>query len=233
MMNNDRNIMLDLQELWNTVMKLESEIERSRRSIKLWENRTRELENDTAKTDSEYKNINLKIKQDELELTAIESRIEKTESRRNMLTSQKEVDALDSELSKLRNDRDILETSVFTMMEKADAVKVKLDSFREELDESKVQTAKDIEGLNKKILTLTDESETNRKRFDELKESLSPAVKSRFVKLINSKDGVAISKLNGEICTHCNFLVPSSVASALQKDSYSTCTNCGRFLYQA
>ena len=72
--------MLDLQELWDSVMKLEADAERSRKSIKTWESRNRELTSDTAKADAEYKNINLKIKQDELELTSIESKIEKSES---------------------------------------------------------------------------------------------------------------------------------------------------------
>ena len=233
MMNNDRNIMLELQDLWDSVMKLEAEVERSRKSIKLWENRNRELESGTVKADAEYKNINLKIKQDELELTSIESKIGKSESRRNMLKSERELDALDSELAKLESDRDTIETSVFTMMEKADELKIRLDSLKGELAESNVQTAKDIEGLNKKIVTMTAEAESGRKKFDTLKESLSPAVKSRFEKLIISKDGIAIAKLNGETCTRCNCLVPSSVASELQKNSYAACTNCGRFLYQA
>jgi len=225
--------MLDLQGLWDSVMKLESDVERSNKSIKLWESRNRELESDTAKADSEYKNISLKIKQDELELTALESRIEKSESRRNMLKSERELDALDSELSKLRADRDSLETSVFTMMENADGLKSRLESLKNELAESNIQTAKDIEGLKNRIVALTAEAGSGRQKFNALKESLSPAVKSRFEKLINSKDGIAIARLNGETCTHCNFLVPSSVASELQKNSYATCTNCGRFLYQA
>jgi len=225
--------MLDLQELWDSVMKLEGEIERSRKSIKLWESRNKELESGTAKADAEYKNISLKIKQDELELSAIESKIEKSESRRNMLKSERELDALDSELAKLKSDRDSLETSIFTMMEKSDGLKVKLDSLKSELAESNVQTVNDIEGLNKKIINLTGQADSERHKFSGLKDSLSPSVKSRFEKLINSKDGIAIAKLNGETCTHCNCLVPSSVASGLQKNSYATCTNCGRFLYQA
>ena len=225
--------MLDLQELWDTVMKLEAGIERSRKSIKLWEGRNKELESGTVKSDAEYKNLSLRIKQDELELTSIESRIEKSESRRNMLKSERELDALDSELAKLKSDRDSLETSVFTMMEKADELKVKLDSLKSELAESNVRTADDIAGLNKKIAALTVEAESARSRFNSLKESLSPAVKSRFEKLIVSKDGIAIAKLKGETCTHCNCIVPSSVASGLQRDAYATCTNCGRFLYQA
>ena len=59
MMNNDRNIMLDLQDLWNSVMKLEAEAERSRKSIALWESRNRELAAETAKAENDYKNINL------------------------------------------------------------------------------------------------------------------------------------------------------------------------------
>ncbi len=232
MMNNDRNIMLDLQDLWNSVMKLEAEAERSRKSIALWESRNRELAAETAKAENDYKNINLKIKQEELDLTSIESRIEKSETRRNMLKSERELEALDSELSRLREDRDSRETSVFTMMEKSDELKTRLDELKVELAESEVQTARDIESLKQKIVTLTGESQAARKNFSELRESLSPAVKSRFEKLIVSKDGIAIAKLNGETCTHCNCLVPSSVASGLQKNSYATCTNCGRFLYQ-
>lgn len=225
--------MLELQDLWDSVMKLEAETERSRKSIKTWEARNRDLASDTAKAETEYRDITLKIKQDELELTSIESKIEKSESRRNMLKSERELDALDSELAKLKADRDSLETAVFTMMEKADGLKSNLDSLKGDLAESNIQSAKDIEGLNKKIVTRTGEAEAVRQKFNVLKESLSPAVKSRFEKLINSKDGIAIAKLNGETCTHCNFLVPSSVASGLQKNAYATCTNCGRFLYQS
>lgn len=230
-MPDDLNIMIELQGCWNNVMALESEIERSRKSIKLWESRNRELSARTAETESAYKNLTLKIKQDELELSGIESKIEKSESRRNLLKSERELEALNSELEKLCEDKDRLETAVFTLMEKGDELKLSLDRLKEELAESNIQTVKDIEGLNRKIESLNGEVSEKKKNFNTLKETLSSAVKSRFEKLINSKDGIAISRLNGEICTHCNFQVPSSVASVVSKTALSTCTNCGRYLY--
>jgi predicted nucleic acid-binding Zn-ribbon protein len=86
--------------------------------------------------------------------------------------------------------------------------------------------------LNKKIAECQKESESYRNKFSELLENISPVNKAKFSKLINSKDGVAIAKLNGEICSRCNFSVPSSIAvSASSRKKIEVCTNCGRFIY--
>jgi len=230
-MNSDLDIMIALQELWIKVMDARNSAERSRKSITLWENRNREIAERARKAETDYKNITLKVKQEELDLAGIESKIEKTEARRNLLKTERELEALDSELQKLKQDRDSLETSVFTDMERSDELQTAMDDARRELSGSNEQTTRDIEDLKKKIELFNSEALTNEEKFRELKNSLSPAVKSRFEKLINSKDGIAISRLKGEICSHCNFQVPSSVASAVNRDSLSTCTNCGRFLY--
>lgn len=230
-MSNDREIMIELQNFWNMVLQLEAEAERSRRSITLWQNRNRELTAATAKADNEHKNLNLRLKQDELDLASIEARITKTEARKDLLKSERELEAVNSELDKLRSDKDSLETSIFTMMEQADLLKAGLDEKKKELAESDEQTAKDIDGLKGKIESLTAEALDYRNKFDGLKTSLSPAVRSRFEKLINSKDGVAIARLNGETCTHCNFQVPPSLAAGLRNTGYTNCTNCGRFVY--
>ncbi len=231
-MNNEINIMIELQHFWDIVMKCESEIERSMKSIKIWENRLRDLAEKLSATDADVKKMKLDLKKAELSLEETELKKTKLEQRLNQLKSEREIEAQNHEIAVTNETRDKLESDILEFLDRLEIKETELSKLRAEFSDTDEQVKKDIISLNKKISESRDEADLNREKFSNLLGSLSPANKSRFSKLISAKDGIAIAKLNGEICSRCNFQVPSSIAvSATSGYRIETCTNCGRFIY--
>lgn len=229
---NDINLMIEMQHHWNRVMAGDAEIERSRKSISLWEKHLKNDRENYNRKDLELKSLNKKLKENETVLADIEGKLKKADERKDLLTSGRELDAHESEIIRLSNEKDSIEGLVLDLMEKIESSEEELKKLLEDLENREKQTESDISGLNSKIEKLNEEIAVTKDTFNELSSGLSPQVKSRFLKLINSKDGIAIAQINGEICSHCNFQVPSALATAVsKKTSVEICTNCGRFLY--
>jgi predicted nucleic acid-binding Zn-ribbon protein len=231
-MQNEINIMIELQHFWDNIMKFESEIVRCNKSIKIWENRLNEISAKVSETEIKLKNYRLSLKKNELDLEEIETRIHKSGQRKDQLKSEREIEAQNNELIRLDDSKGKLESVILELLENVEKTEKLLADFKNEFSETDKQVKNDIEELNKKILSYQKESESYRNKFSELLEILSPTNRAKFSKLVNSKDGVAIAKLNGEICSRCNFKVPSSIAvSASSHKKIEVCTNCGRFIY--
>ncbi len=231
-MNNEISIMIELQHYWDNVIKAESEIDRCNKSIKTWENRLKEISLKVSDTETKVKNLKLSLKKNELDLDETDSKVKKIEERKSQLKSERELEAQNHELILLNDAKSKLEETILELLDKLEKLEANLNDFKSAFSESDLQTKKDIDDLNKKINDNLEESGLFKNKFNDLLSSLSPVNKSRFSKLISSKDGVAIAKLNGETCGRCNFQVPSSIAiSAVNRKSIETCTNCGRFIY--
>lgn len=231
-MNNEINSMIELQHFWDIVMQNEAEIERFKKSIQVWEKRLNDLNNSLNQVENLLKNTRLKSKQAELSLEELSAKIIRIEQRKDNIKSERELEAQNNELNKLKNEKDVLESSVLELMEQIDSLESQVENLKKELDESAARTEIDIRSLKDKITKCNEEIDVNKSQFNELLNNLSPSTKTRFSKLINSKDGIAIAKLNGEICSRCNFQIPSSIAVAtVKRESLNTCTNCGRFIY--
>jgi len=231
-MKNEISIMIELQHFWDNVLKSESEVERCRKSIKTWELRLKEITAKAASAEVEIKSIKLNLKKNELDLEETDTKIKKVEERINQLKSEREIEAQSNELIILNDNKDKLEGIVLELLDKLETLENKLVNIKNELSDTDKQTKEDIEGLNNKITDNLKESDIFKNKYNELLTTLDPQSRSRFSKLISSKDGVAITRLNGETCSRCNFQVPSSIAlSASTGKSIETCTNCGRFIY--
>ena len=231
-MNNEINTMIELQHYWDIVMQKESEIDRFKKSIQLWEKRLIDLKNTLNKKEDSLKNLRLKSRQSELSLEEIDAKILKIEQRKDNIKSERELDAQNNELKILKKEKDSLESTVLDLMDKIESSESEINGLIKESEETSIQTETDINSLKIKIENCQSDSDSNKAKFNELLNNLTPSTKARFSKLINSKDGIAIAKLNGEICSRCNFQIPSAIAvSTTKRESLNTCTNCGRFIY--
>jgi predicted nucleic acid-binding Zn-ribbon protein len=68
-------------------------------------------------------------------------------------------------------------------------------------------------------------------KVEEMVESLSPPVKSRYRRVASKHDRVVVPVLKG-VCYGCFVSVPTSVASdSVRNSDVLSCENCGRFLY--
>ncbi|MBN2041320.1 MAG: hypothetical protein JW864_14865 [Spirochaetes bacterium] len=231
-MNKDVKLMIELQEYWdivlkerNNTLKNKSTITRINTGINLKIKNIKELE--TA-----IQGLKIKINENEVELSETDDHIKKLNSRKDQLKTEKEVKAIDNELEKAKKNRETLEENLITLYDDIEAKEQTLESLNSELDQLQNESETKISELNEIIINSGNMENVNTQKFEEKALELSPKVKARFLKFINSQNGKAIAKINGEICGACNFQVPFNLIQDLSKeDSIVTCTNCGRFIY--
>ncbi|HOK01357.1 MAG TPA: C4-type zinc ribbon domain-containing protein [Spirochaetota bacterium] len=231
-MNEEIKIMIELQHYWDNVMLCESEISRFNKSIQIWNKNREDLKNELQKKEALIKSQKLKSKEAESTLKEIEEKIKKLQLKKDSLKSEREIEAYQKELEKISADKDNCENFVLELMDRIDSLEDEISQLKIEWDETDKQVSNDIELIKSKIFLEEKKLAESKESFYALVEKLSPQSKTRFLKLIGSKDGKAIAKLNGEICGHCNFQIPSSLAAEVAKgEKIVSCTNCGRFIY--
>ncbi len=232
-MNSDIIIMIELQGYWDKILKAGSDIERSRKSIRHWEEDLKKLKNDIAGLEDRIKGSRNNLKARELVLKETEEKVASLKKRKNEVQSDRELKAVEKELSTCGGTAGSLEEEVLQLMEELESEEGRLEELTGELPEKEKQVAADLELLKGKIADKEREIAEAEEQFEKRIPDLSSSHQTRFRKLLDSKDGTAVAEVTGEICGHCNFQIPPSDAiKASRDDSVSVCTNCGRFIFK-
>jgi hypothetical protein len=72
--------------------------------------------------------------------------------------------------------------------------------------------------------------ETERKK--RLSSELPPDIQSHYEKLLQSREGQALSELDNRVCTGCHVSVPNNIYVRLARATELVfCPSCGRILY--
>jgi len=231
-MNKDIKIMIELQRFWDVILSQKAEIERAQKNIVYWQTEDLEKQTKTKQAEDYNKALALKIKENETTLAALDLKINKIEEKRLSLKSEKELTSLENELQTVKDEKSALEDKLIEYIDKQEDVENKTKKWQKVAFESTEQVQKDIHSIKDKIKSHEDEIAHYEKKFDELFESLSTVYKSRFKKLLSSKEGRGIARLEGITCGSCRFSIPEHLAlEASDGKSIINCSNCGRFIY--
>ena len=224
--------MVDLQRIWDEVLKTRSEIDRKTKSITFWQNELIAKKTEEARLKEDIKLKKNVLKNNELELASLETKTIKLNVRRKSVQTEREMKAVDSELEGALSSKSTLEENILAMMEEQETLEGNLHTVSTELVEMEKQVNHDIDELMKERDELKILSIEKEEKFNCMSDELPPALKSKFSKLIQSKEGKAIGEVVKEICSVCNFKIPASLAlQSARDDTISNCTNCGRFIF--
>ncbi len=224
--------MIEMQHYWDKILECKKEIERAANTIVLYENNLAEEKKKLVLLQDDQRKLSSEIKKNELELNSYDEKISKLEGRRVLIKSERELEALNTELDKNKKESDEIEENLIQLMDTADELSAKEKEHTEKIKSKEKQTIEDIKNLKKKIDETSLKENENQIKFDKHSEDLTPSLKVRFLKLLNSKGGKAIGEVKDDICNNCNFQVPSSLTKdAASDDKTVICTNCGRFIY--
>jgi predicted nucleic acid-binding Zn-ribbon protein len=232
-MNKDIETMIRLQKYWSDMRAAESSIQKIADSIRSIENVANSARHEVEKSDAILKTKRTAIKNHENDLREREARIASLEKRKDVIRTEKELQAVEKEIDVLRLEAEHAEESALMLMEELDQaeknhadLKALLVKEETRLDETKKKAESSISGHEEKVLL-------NRKSFDSLVAELSGKVRSKFEKLISSREGIGIARVEGEICGFCNFQIPAHLAIQAGDNSATVnCTNCGRYIYR-
>ncbi len=232
-MNEQIKIMIELQQIWDNILKNRDNISRCQGKLIKMEDDLKKKRDEINKLGEYIKKLKNSIKSHETDLLDKDTKNKKLLERKELVKSERELDALSSELVNVQHYRDELETAILQFFDDLEKYEEKFSISESELHASEKTAAEDSINLQNMIEQYQGRIDENQKKFDELIVNIQPQFRSKFTKLLLSKTGIAVGVLTGEVCSSCNFQVPPYLAKeAGMNNDPVTCSNCGKFIYK-
>lgn len=207
-----------INEVPEEIKALEASAESERKTLKA-------LEEDLRSTQ-------LKQKQKEADLADKEAAIKKHEGQLAALKTNKEYSVMQAEIAAIKADNSILEEAIIGLFDQVEACQGKLK-------EEQVKVAQVEKELAQKKALLEQKADTAKKRVEELRQSkksmikeVNPELASLYEKIVEKKRGLALVKIDGEVCAACQMQLRPQVLNEIQLgDKVVICEQCSRILY--
>lgn len=182
--------------------------------------------------EEELRSIQLQQKQKEADLQDRESKIKKYEIQLDQVKTNKEYSALQTEIRSLKADNSLLEEGIIELFDRVDSCQAKLKTEKERL------AGVDTEAKAKRS-TLEQQAKEAEKRICELSakrkeliEGVDSEIASLYEKIVKSKRGLALTRIDGEVCSACHVqLRPQQINEIRMGEKVVLCEQCSRILY--
>ena len=182
--------------------------------------------------EDESKGLQVKRKEKEVELESKEQSIKKYQTQLYQIKTNKEYASLEKEIAGIRADNSVLEDDIITLLDKIEEIQKKITEEKKVLEEEKKRNdteKKKIEEEKKKIEAEYNDLTGKRKEFVE---KIDKSLLSKYERILQNKDGLAMVPIVNDSCGGCNMNLPPQVINeAKMKKTLIFCGNCARILY--
>ena len=212
------NLRRDLKEKPNLVAQLKEKFEDKKADLKKFEDK--------------LKALLLDRKAKELDLQGKESEITKNNTQLSQVKTNKEYQAKLNEIEHLKADKSIIEEKILILFDEGDTVnaaidqekKIVLEQEKDFFSQKKI-VEETIQVIEKKLTIL----ETQRRTITP---DINPAHLSRYERILENKDGLALVPVKAHACGGCFMNVPEQVINEIKmRDRFVDCEMCARILY--
>ena len=178
------------------------------------------------------KEIELALKKAEHHMAEIKQKIDKLKDQLSLVTSNKQYDALTQEIDYLKQVMNEAELEDLGLEEEKET----LHSDLKEKEENLEFLSEDLTIRRGRLENLISESADKKSELEKEREEKSihidPSVLSRYVRVSDARDGLAVVTIDGNSCSGCGFVVPPQTVSVIRKKTLLyNCDVCSRFLY--
>ena len=168
----------------------------------------------------------------EKDVAAIDTRLARFEEHKAAVKTNEEFHALQREMATAQQEKGVFEEKVLEFMLEADALAAKvkdaegvLAAAKKELDAMKAAHTAESAALTTRVAGLVTERTAKAAGVDK------PTF-AKYEQLLKGRRGVAIARIEGELCTACHMKMRPAVAALVRKnEELLTCDNCQRILY--
>ncbi len=218
----DRELYLANRETTQDIPELRDKI---KRELEAEKEHLRQLEAD-------FKKLQMKQKEKEGEMAQKEANVKKFEGQLSQVKTNKEYSALQQEIASMKADGSLLEEEIIKIMDQTEAANEEVKRERERLKTiEKDYQAREGE-LDQKSKTLLERIETLRKERAVIVEQVQPEARTLYDLIIQKKQGMALAKINGEICGACRLQLRAQLINEVRlAQTLTVCENCSRILY--
>ncbi|MDO8847980.1 MAG: C4-type zinc ribbon domain-containing protein [Coriobacteriia bacterium] len=204
-----------------------------KRAVLQLRKRLREIEAVRNKAQAYCHKLDAMITHSNDDATSIQTKIDAEQAKvlSGEVTNPKELQNLTRELDALKRRKDAIEFEELGLMEKAEAGTAQLEKVEAALTEGAAREAGLIAEFKAKGGELQTRIGRMREDREKLAKTLPADLRARYESLRESKHGIAVGILKGELCTACRTQIPSHEAQALHAGpEVAECPNCKRLL---
>jgi predicted nucleic acid-binding Zn-ribbon protein len=184
------------------------------------------------KTKQRHSSLGKKKRDKEGNLDAVNEKIKKLKARTADIKTNKEYQAHLKEIESAEKERYTVEDEILLVMEELDASSKEMES-----EEAKIRVEKDkLEAfknqLEKEMLEAERELLTLKETRSRIVDNIDKETYNRYIDLIESSNGIAVTEVKEAICQGCNMNIPPQLFVEIKKnEEIIQCPQCHRILY--
>lgn len=226
-------------EILKQVQELDSEIYASRELIEGVPSQLAEVDASLEaergalkRAEEELRSIQLEQKKKEAELQDKEAMVKKYEGQLDLVKTNKEYASLQSEIRSLKADSSLLEEAIITLLDRVDEHHAKVKAEKEQFEILEKASKEKKAAFQHKANQAEDKIQSLTEKRQELIKGIHPEVASLYERIVLNRRGLALTRVDGEVCTACHMQLRPQQINELQKaEKVILCEQCSRILY--
>ncbi len=184
------------------------------------------------KLEEKLKAFLLDRKAKELELQGREADIAKANMQLFILKTNKEYQAKLLEIEHIKADKSVIEEKILILFDEGDQVNALIVQEKNKVAEEErkfLAQKNEVDGL---IKELQDKLKIMEAKRNQIVPEINPAQLSRYERILENKDGLALVPIKKHCCGGCFMNVPEQVINEMKMhDRFISCEMCARLLY--
>jgi len=172
--------------------------------------------------------MDTKVKLEEKKLQLLVADIKKIQDKLYRVKTPKEMIAVQNELDVLAEKKKDMEEKVFELMMEKEEQEEKIKKKKEEINNQQNLIEEQKKKMDKEISEIKVKINNNIKKRKELAKELPPKIFNLYNQKLMKKNGLALIKIQDDICNACRLDVPRNVMIDVRKYLLTECPNCGR-----
>jgi len=200
------------------IYEVDEPLKQAKAELEKMKQKTEALSKKKREKEQSLEGTNEKISKMKGRVSEIKTNKEYQAHLREIETSEKEITAIEDEILTVMEDLDAALRQQKEKEEKVNREVEKINAFKKELD-------REVEEYEKELASLKEER-------TKLVASIVPDVYGRYMMLLKTGGGVAVTPARNELCTGCNMQIPPQLYVEIRKnEEIIQCPQCLRILY--
>lgn len=224
--------LLGLQVLDKQIYDMRRELEDFPEKLKAFDALIKEKESIYKTSEEALKKAQLKRKDKEIEMAGKEDAIKKHQAQLFQVKTNQEYTALTKEINSLKADVSVIEEILIGVFDEIDKIEKEITANKKIFEDEKSKIEKEktvIDSRRKELESILKDTEEKRAQTAG---TVDKDILSKYDRILNGRDGLAIVEIKGDACGGCNMNLPPQVVNEVRMmPDLVYCGNCMRILY--
>jgi predicted nucleic acid-binding Zn-ribbon protein len=200
------------------IFEVDEPLKQAKAELEKMKQKTETLEKKKRDKERQLEETNEKIKKMKTRVSDLKTNREYQAHLKEIEVFEKEISGVEEEILVVMEDLDVARKQQKNKEENLKREEEKLDVFKKELDKEVEEIEKELSALKQQRAKLT--------------VSIEPDIYDKYMMLLRTGSGVAVTKAKDELCTGCNMNIPPQLYVEIKKnEEIIQCPQCLRILY--